>query len=167
VVLAVRPGGGVSGGHVSGSDPAAVRALLARTPLVVRRGPFALGSWPTAQLPLLSALLPAVAARADGAPCLWCVDDLELTALLPERALAELPPPQRVERGWCVLTLDTVMAWDVTGVLAAVAGALAAAGVPLGAVTAFSRDHLLVPSARLPDALAALAGLCGSVREHG
>ena len=79
-------------------------------------------------------------------------------------ATADLPPPRSVQRGWSLITLDAVMAWDVTGVLAAVTAPLAAAGIPIAAVTAFSRDHLLVPWDRLDDALAALAGLCGQVR---
>lgn len=126
-----------------------------------------LAAWPPALAPVLSAQLVTVAARAPGAIVCWCVDELELSALLPESALASLPAPARCERDWAAITLDTVMAWDVVGVLAAVSGALAAAGIPIGAVTAFSRDHILVPRARLPEALAALSGLCGEVRRDG
>jgi hypothetical protein len=157
-----------------------VRELLARTPLLVRARPHALAAWPrdaahAVDAPSagpsaapsgaqLAASLAAVAAREPGALVLWCVDEREVTALLPQAALASLPAPASCERDRAVITLDAVMAWDVTGVLAAVSAALALAGIPLGAVTAFSRDHLLGPRARLPDALAALSGLCGEVR---
>ena len=36
------------------------------------------------------------------------------------------------------------MNWDLVGFLALVAGKLAEAGVPIGAVCGFSRDHLFV-----------------------
>jgi uncharacterized protein len=146
---------------------ARLRKLLARTPLRVRREPHALAAWPPSLAPLLAAQLSTIAARAGGSLVLWCVDEREVTALLPQSALAALPAPTSCERDWTAITLDVVLAWDVTGVLAAVSGALAGAGIPIGAVTAFSRDHLLVPRARLDDALAALSGLCGEVRRDG
>ena len=50
------------------------------------------------------------------------------------------------------------MGWEVVGFLARVTGALAAAGVPLGAVCGFSRDHLFVAEAHLERALETLRG---------
>jgi len=149
---------------VSGERPAGgaqdVGALLRRTPLVVRRGPFALASWPPAQASAVS----AAALRSPSDVALWMRDDREVTALLRESALAGAPPPRGCQRGWALVTLDQTMEWDLSGVLAAVSGALAAAGLPIGAVTAFARDHVLVPVDRLEAALAALSGLCGEVR---
>lgn len=136
------------------------RALLARTPLIVRKGPFALASWPPAQASAVS----AAALRSNSDVVLWMRDEREVTALLRESALSSAPPPRNSQRGWVLLTLDLPMEWDVTGVLAAVSGALAGAGIPIGAVTAYARDHVLVPADRLDAALAALAGLCGEVR---
>ncbi len=142
------------------TEPAELAALLARTPLVVRRGPFALGAWSRAQASAVSSGL----LRGRSEVTLHFVDDLEVTALLRESALMELPPPRSVQRGWSLITLDAVFDFELTGVLAALSAPLAAAGIPIGAMTAFSRDHLLVPCLRLDDALAALAGLCGPVR---
>jgi hypothetical protein len=135
-------------------------AKLASTPLVVRRGPYALGAWAPAQASAVGAAL----LRRSGDLLLWMRDDREVSALCRDEALGALPPPREVQRGWAVLTLDQAMAWDLTGVLAAVSGALAAAGIPLGALTAYSRDHVLVSGERLDDALAALRPLCGEVR---
>lgn len=132
------------------ADPA---EILAATTLVVREGPYALGAWRHAESPAIHSGM----ARVDGALGFVLWDDAELTALLPEHVLDEMPPPQRLERDFAALTLDTPMAWDVIGVLATVSSVLAQAGVPLGAATAYSRDHLLVPRARLEEALAALA----------
>lgn len=139
------------------------RALLAATPLVARRGPFALAAWAPAQV---SAVCQGLL-RCRTAHGLVILDEREASALLPEAALLEMPPPRQVQRGWALITLDQPMAWDVTGVLAAVSGALAAAGIPLGAAAAFSRDHLYVPAGRLDEALAALRPLCAEVRVLG
>jgi hypothetical protein len=127
-------------------------SILRQTPLTVRRGPFALCAWP----------------RGHALPPLFLTvrDDRETTALVPEVDLAELDRPKRLQRGFAVVTLDLPMDWDVVGVLARVSAALAEAGIPLGAAAAFSRDHLLVPAARLDEALAALAFVCGAVREE-
>jgi hypothetical protein len=130
---------------------------LAATPLLVRRGPFTLAAWPTARASAVSSGL--LRTRDDVWLCLR--DELEVTALLRDRALAELPAPLRSQRGWSLITLDATLDWDLVGVLAAVTAPLAAAGIPIAAWAAFSRDHLLVPYDRLDDALAALAGSCG------
>jgi len=133
--------------------------LLAKTPLVVHRGPYAMGAWNTAQVSAVYAGL----LRGHESLAFVAMDDREATALLRESTLSELPPPRSLQRGWVVITLDTVFEWDVVGVLATVAGALADAGIPIGAATAFSRDHILVPSNRMKEALGALKGLCGEV----
>jgi uncharacterized protein len=49
-----------------------------------------------------------------------------------------------------------VLGWDVVGFLALVTRILAEAGVSCGALSAFSRDHLLVRQDDLPKALRAL-----------
>ena len=138
------------------------RELLASTPLIVDTRPHALGAWRHDQ----AAAIYAGIRRAERQTTFVISDDREVSALLRESYLEELPAPVSVERGWAVLTLDLTMAWDVVGILALVTGALAARGVPVGAVTAFSRDHVLVPVARVDDALAALDGMFASVERR-
>jgi hypothetical protein len=53
-------------------------------------------------------------------------------------------PGARVEGGLLWVSFTAAMGWEVVGFLALVTGRLAAAGVPLGAVCGFSRDHLFV-----------------------
>ena len=48
---------------------------------------------------------------------------------------------------------------NAVGFLAAIAAALAGAGVPCNAVAAFRHDHVFVPEAKVETALAALDGL--------
>src|SRR5262249_7495337 len=93
--------------------------LLARTPLLVRRGPYVLASWMAAQI---SAVCQGLlrCRTSHGAVVL---DELEASALLPEHALLEMPPPRNVQRNFALITLGQPMPWNVTGVLAAVAAA--------------------------------------------
>jgi len=71
----------------------------------------------------------------------------ETTVLAPLAALEACRrrhPSARVEAPLVWIAFEAPMAWDVVGFLARVTGALAEAGVPLGAVCGFSRDHLFV-----------------------
>ncbi|HMS07909.1 MAG TPA: ACT domain-containing protein, partial [Pyrinomonadaceae bacterium] len=62
----------------------------------------------------------------------------------------------RVERGFRLLTFDTVMDFSVVGFLASVAEILTEAGVSIVALSSFSRDHILVKQDDLARALKAL-----------
>lgn len=134
--------------------------LLARTTLLVRRGPYALGSWPRAQD---SAVFTGVVRTSDDV-CAVMRDDRETTALVRESSLPTLPAPRRVERGFALVTLDLPMEWDVVGVLASLTAALADARIPVGALSAFARDHLLVPASRLEAAVDVLRPRSADVR---
>lgn len=68
-------------------------------------------------------------------------------------------PDARVEGPLVWIRFEAPMGWEVVGFLARVATALAGAGVPLGAVCGFSRDHLFLNRAHRARALAVLAGL--------
>lgn len=138
---------------------AAARELLKRTTVTVDPGPYVLGSWPLA----MESAVHAGLIRVGGPVALVLRDRHEVTALVTEDGLPELPPSRKMERGWAVLSLSTVMEWDVVGVLATLTGALAEAGVPLGALSAFSRDHLLVQAPHLDGAVPVLQRLCAGV----
>ncbi len=121
-----------------------VRALLAATRLRVDPPPFVLVRLPAAACSMLLA-------RFDQqAPCefLSLVRSAEeTTVLLTEAAWGRMAgdwPDAVVERGWRLITLEQSIALDVAGYLAPLAQALAAAGIPLLVVSAFSTDHLLV-----------------------
>jgi hypothetical protein len=137
-----------------------VAALLRQTPLLARRGPWSLASWPVRQASAVAAGLLA----GEGDVRLLMIDEREVTGLCRTERLSRLPPPQHCQHGWSLLTLDQPMDWALTGVLAAVSAALARAEIPIGALTAYARDHVLVPHERLEQALAALADVCGPAR---
>ena len=69
----------------------------------------------------------------------------------------------RVESGFRLVTLDVELGWDVVGFLARVTEILAAEGVPVGALAAFSRDHLLIKQDDLGRALRALGPHVGEL----
>lgn len=79
----------------------------------------------------------------------------ELSLVCPEHAA---PGNVLAERGWRALEVEGPMDLALTGVLARIASPLAAAGVPVFALATYDTDVVLVPGARLEDALAALRG---------
>jgi hypothetical protein len=86
-------------------------------------------------------------------------DPFEVTLLVEEsdwRAMRHAARDARVESGFRLVTLDVELGWDVVGFLARVTEILAAAGVAVGALSAFSRDHLLIKQEDLGKALRAL-----------
>jgi hypothetical protein len=69
---------------------------------------------------------------------------------------AAAPPSEDARPGWRLLTVRGPLEFDLTGVMAALAGELAAAGVTLLAVSTYDTDHVLVRSADLDRAVKAL-----------
>ncbi|MFL6253662.1 MAG: ACT domain-containing protein [Pyrinomonadaceae bacterium] len=86
-------------------------------------------------------------------------DRFEVTLLVEEsdwRAMRHAARDAKFEAGFRLVTLDVELGWDVVGFLAHVTAILAAAGVPVGALSAFSRDHLLIKQEDLGNALRVL-----------
>jgi hypothetical protein len=75
------------------------------------------------------------------------MDEYEVTLLLDETDFETVLPSlknSKTERGFRMMTFDTVMDFNVVGFLAQISKVLAEAGVPIFSVSAFSRDHILV-----------------------
>ncbi len=88
----------------------------------------------------------------------------ETTLLVAMASLQEVlarHPGARCERDLAWIRFKAPMGWQVVGFLARVTGALAAEGVPLGAVCGFSRDHLFLAERHLERAAAVLERLFG------
>jgi hypothetical protein len=88
-----------------------------------------------------------------------------VTLLLPEsewRPIAPAFPRARVLRPMRVITFAEDLPDDLTGFLAAITAALAAANVPLLAVCGFTKDHVVVREQYLDAALTALARLASN-----
>lgn len=65
----------------------------------------------------------------------------ERALILPE---GHAPPGAQVEAGWVALAVRGPLPFTAVGVLAELAGALAAAGIPILAMSSFDTDVLLV-----------------------
>ena len=128
---------------------------LARMSFALEPGRFALLGFAEPPLPAdLRALErpPAMVAREGGETTLL-VRAEELEGLLARH------PAARVEADLRWIRFELPMGWELVGFLALVTGRLAAAGVPIGALSAYSRDHLFVAEKKLEPALRVLREL--------
>ena len=93
------------------------------------------------------------------APFMIFRDKWEVTLLLDEIDFGTLRHAARdakTEGNFRLLTFDIELDFNVVGFLAEVAKILAAAEVPIIALSAFSRDHILIKQQDLPKALKVL-----------
>ena len=70
---------------------------------------------------------------------------------------AQVPEGIAREGGWRILEVEGPLDFALTGILAALAGPLAKAGISLFAVSTFDTDYVMVKEERLEAAVAALA----------
>jgi hypothetical protein len=93
-------------------------------------------------------------------------DDKQVTLLIEEEDWQRIRYSLRdakVERGFRLLTFDLELPWNVVGYLARVTEILAAAGISVGALSSFSRDHLLIKQDQLGNALRVLGEHVGEL----
>ena len=86
-------------------------------------------------------------------------DAFEVTLVLEDsdwRAMRHAARDARVEGGFRFVTLDVELQWNVVGFLARVTEILAAAGISVGALSSYTRDHLLIKQDDLGIALRVL-----------
>jgi hypothetical protein len=101
---------------------------------------------------------PELSPRGD-APFMVLRDEHEVTLMLDEtdwRAMRHAARDARVEGSFRLVTLDLELDWNVVGYLARVTAILSGAGISVGALSAFSRDHLLIKQDDLGQALRVL-----------
>jgi hypothetical protein len=93
------------------------------------------------------------------APFMIFKDKWEVTLLLDETDFEAMRVGLReakIEKGFRLLSFDIALDFSVVGFLAFVSAKLAEAGIPIVALSAFSRDHLLVKQEDLGKALKVL-----------
>lgn len=66
------------------------------------------------------------------------------------------PRGSRVEEGWRAFKLEGPIPFEEIGVLSALSGSLAAAGLSVFAISTFDTDYILVKEARIAEAMDAL-----------
>ena len=96
--------------------------------------------------------LPDACCRGEGVFCARTAEEVSL--LLP--AGYEAPSGARREGPWRGFRVAGALDFSLVGVLAKVSEVLAAAGVPILAVSTFDTDYFWVPAERWPDARHAL-----------
>ena len=102
---------------------------------------------------------PELSPRPE-APFMLLRDAHEVTLLLEEadwQTMRHAARDAQVEGNFRLVTLDIELPWNVVGYLARVTQILAEAGITVGALSAFSRDHLLIKQDDLGQALRALS----------
>jgi len=86
-------------------------------------------------------------------------DKDEVTLVLPQEAWQEFArrlPDRRIAEGYRLITFDLPLDPALIGFMALVSRILAEGGVPILALSAFERDHILVPAAQFEVAWGAL-----------
>ena len=94
-------------------------------------------------------------------PPAWVSGDLVAVVSTPHETSivcdeAVVPSDVQCQPGWAALMVAGPLDFSLTGVLAAIAGPLADAGVSIFAVSTFDTDYVLVPADRIDDTVGAL-----------
>lgn len=128
-----------------------LRALLATLRPALADDEFAFASLPLGT-PVPAALTPLCTFReAEGLTIIAPADQCRAAAL-------------DASSGWSLITLSVHSSLAAVGMMAAVAGALAEAGISCNPVAGYHHDHIFVPWDRRHDAMAAIAALSAAIR---
>ncbi|WP_162910056.1 ACT domain-containing protein [Aggregatilinea lenta] len=108
-----------------------------------------------------SAIVAAAGALAESATPFSALiaDKDEVTLILPQsewESFAHRLPDHRTAAPYRLITFDQPLEFELVGFMALVSRVLAGAGVSILAISAFERDHLLVPAAQFEAAWIAL-----------
>lgn len=102
---------------------------------------------------------PELSPRGN-APFMLLSDKYEVTMLLDQadwQAMRHAARAARVESNFRLVTLNLELEWNVIGYYALVTKILADAEISVGAISAYSRDHLLIKQEDLAKALKVLS----------
>lgn len=136
--------------------------LFQNTRLNVAKDSFVLIGLPRERVRWLREKIDLIA--HDNDPWMLFHDGLECTVLVSESLWAEAGVSTeeiQVETEFRLVTIDRILTWDVVGFMAQITRCLAEAGISVGLLSSFSRDHLLIKDADLNLALLTLNNLFG------
>lgn len=86
-------------------------------------------------------------------------EDEGITVVLPLDQAQALRLSWGFEAAWLTIAVHTAL--DGVGLTAALAGALARAGLPCNVLAGYHHDHLLVPASRIEEAVAVIEAMRG------
>ncbi|GAB4574005.1 MAG: hypothetical protein Kow0077_18380 [Anaerolineae bacterium] len=142
----------------------AARAALAAAEIVTDRQAYRLIHLPPTAITPAAAVVAAV----GEAFVALLADKDEVTLVLPDlwwhELQSRLPEHKVAEEVYHLLTFDLSLQHNLVGFMAIVSAALAEAGIPLMAYSAFERDHLLIQARYFEQACAVLTSLQGTTR---
>jgi hypothetical protein len=108
---------------------------------------------------------PELSPRA-GSQFMVFSDQREVTLLVEDddwNRMRHLVRDARVEKDFRLVTLNVELQWNVIGYLARVTELMAAANISVGAISSFSRDHLLIKQSDIGKALRVLGEHVGEL----
>lgn len=108
---------------------------------------------------------PELSPSSD-APFMIFRDQHEVTLVVEEsdwQRIRHAAGDVKVEKNYRLVTLDIELPWSVIGYFARITEILADAGISIGALSSFSRDHLLIKQDDLPTALRVLGEHVGEL----
>jgi hypothetical protein len=121
------------------------------------------GDYTIARLPAGSAPPAALFGHAGSALVSVTSTPDEVSVVCPSDLA---PDSEQADRAWRLLTVRGPLEFTLTGIMAAIAGVLAAAGVSLFALSTYDTDHVLVKAADLTRAINALTEAGHEVHQH-
>ncbi len=86
------------------------------------------------------------------------IDKNEVTVII-EQSKYNKEDVIEIEKDWKILTFDMVLPFELVGFLAEISKALAEEGIPIFAISAYSRDHILIKEKDLPKAIRKLRAI--------
>ncbi len=85
-------------------------------------------------------------------------DKDEITIIIDQNKLQDIIPKE-YEKNWKILTLDIIFPMDMVGILSKISGCFAEKGIPVMAISAYSRDHFLIREKDMNIAVTALKSI--------
>ncbi len=141
-----------------------VEQVLSRTEFRTDETEYRLLSLPTNGVTLAAAIM-----AETGEPfSALVIDQDEVSLLLRQEVYEQYAPRLRLamlsDQSYRLITFEEALEPELIGFLARVGAALAAAGIPILAFAAYSRDHIFVPAEQHSRAMAALNALQNEAR---
>ena len=146
------------------------RAVWSTAKVKVWPDPVVLATFPRFAGDRVAAFAGRVGVRDASAFVAFVTEGEECSLTAPEGAFGAWRLRSRateVTTGLRALTIDASMPVDLAGFLAPLAERLAAAQIPIIPQCGFRTDHILVPGARLDDAVKVVHGLIADARKEG
>jgi hypothetical protein len=148
---------------------ARAREVWSKAKIKVWPGTVTLATFPRFAGDRVAAFAGRIGVRESGSFVAFVTEGDECTLTAPEASFAAWRLRGRateVVGGQRAITIEASMPTDLVGFLAPLANRLAEAGIPIIPQCGFRTDHLVVPEAKLDDAVRVIEGLISDARKE-